>query len=67
MGENVLAGRSSAGGALNLWKSSSGHNANMLNPSWKAIGIGRWVNANGYYKYYWTTTFGTLRHRTISC
>jgi uncharacterized protein YkwD len=67
MGENVLAGRSSAGGALGLWKSSPGHNANMLNPSWKAIGIGRWVNADGYYKYYWTTTFGTVRHRTISC
>jgi uncharacterized protein YkwD len=67
MGENVLAGRSSAGGALNLWKTSPPHNANMLNASWKAIGIGRAVNSNGYYKYYWTTTFGTVRHRTISC
>lgn len=67
MGENVLAGRTSAGGALTLWRSSPPHNANMLNRSWKAIGIGREVNLNGRYKYYWTTTFGTVRHRTFSC
>lgn len=67
IGENVLAGRSSAGGALTLWKSSPGHNKNMLNKSWKAIGIGREVNLKGRYDYYWTTTFGTVRHRTFSC
>lgn len=67
MGENVLAGRQSAGGALNLWKTSPGHNDNMLNRSWKAVGIGRAVNLDGRYKYYWTNTFGTVRHRTISC
>ena len=67
MGENVLAGRQCAGGALNLWISSPPHRANMLNPSWVAIGIGREYNPDGYYKFYWTTTFGTVRHRTISC
>ena len=67
MGENVLAGRSSAGGALSLWAQSPPHNANMLNSSWKSIGIGRAVNKDGRYDYYWTTTFGTIRHRTISC
>ena len=67
MGENVLAGRSSAGGALNLWIDSPPHRDNMLNPAWKSIGIGREVNLNGKYDYYWTTTFGTVRHRTFSC
>ena len=67
MGENVLAGRSSPGGALNLWISSAPHRANMLNKTWKAIGIGREVNTAGKYDYYWTTTFGSVRHRTISC
>lgn len=67
IGENVLAGRQSASGALGLWKTSPGHNANMLNPKWKAIGIGRVVNKDGRYDYYWTTTFGTSSHRTISC
>lgn len=67
IGENVLAGRSSAGGALSLWATSAGHKANMLNPQWKTIGIGREVNTGGRYDYYWTTTFGTKGHRTISC
>lgn len=67
IGENVLAGRKSAGGAINLWKTSPGHKANMLNPKWKAIGIGRAVNLDGRYDFYWTTTFGTATHRTISC
>lgn len=67
IGENVLAGRQSAGGAINLWKSSSGHRANMLDPNWDAIGIGRVYDRSGRYDFYWTTTFGTGRHRTISC
>jgi uncharacterized protein YkwD len=67
IGENVLAGRQSAGGALNLWKSSPPHNANMLDRSWKAIGIGRVYDSSGRYDFYWTTTFGTGTHRTISC
>lgn len=67
IGENVLAGRQSAAGALMLWKTSPGHNANMLNPKWKSIGVGRAVNKDGRYDYYWTTTFGTAGHRTISC
>jgi uncharacterized protein YkwD len=67
IGENVLAGRQSASGAIALWKTSSGHNQNMLNPKWKTIGVGRAVNKDGRYDYYWTTTFGTRSHRTISC
>jgi uncharacterized protein YkwD len=67
IGENVLAGRQSASGALALWKTSASHNQNMLNPKWKTIGIGRSVNKDGRYDFYWTTTFGTHSHRTISC
>ena len=67
IGENVLAGRQSAAGALSLWKSSPGHNANMLNKSWKAIGIGRVYYADGRYDFYWTTTFGSGTHLTVSC
>jgi uncharacterized protein YkwD len=67
MGENVLAGRQSADGALLLWKSSPGHNQNMLDPNWVTIGVGRAVNLNGKYGFYWATTFGSHSHRTISC
>jgi uncharacterized protein YkwD len=67
MGENVLAGRQSAGGALKLWESSAPHNQNMLSRTWRAIGIARAVNTSGTYGYYWTTTFGSGSHRTIYC
>lgn len=67
IGENVLAGRQSASGALELWKSSAPHRANMLDRSWKAIGIGRVYNKDGRYDFYWTTTFGSGSHRTIYC
>lgn len=67
MGENVLAGRKSAGGAFTLWLTSPAHRANILNPAWRAIGIGREVNLAGKYDYYWTATFGSVRHRTITC
>ena len=67
MGENVLAGRQSAGGALKLWESSPPHNENMLSKTWHAIGIARAVNTSGKYGYYWTTDFGSGSHRTIYC
>jgi uncharacterized protein YkwD len=67
IGENVLAGRQSAGGALALFASSPSHNRNMLNPLWKSIGIGREVNLDGKYRYYWATEFGSVRHRTVTC
>jgi|SRR3954470_9571621 uncharacterized protein YkwD len=67
IGENVLAGRQSAGGALVLWESSYAHNQNMLNANWRAIGIARAVNLDGTYRFYWTTTFGAGTDETISC
>ena len=67
IGENVLAGRQSAGGALTLWTTSAPHRGNMLDRSWQAIGIGRVAHMDGRYNFYWTTTFGTGSHRTISC
>lgn len=67
MGENVLAGRQSADGALMLWKTSPGHNQNMLDPNWTTIGVGRAVNLDGRYGFYWTTIFASRSNRTISC
>jgi uncharacterized protein YkwD len=69
IGENVLGGerRSSSAAALELFTTSPSHNANMLDPTWQAIGIGREVNLDGKYKYYWATEFGSARHRTVTC
>jgi hypothetical protein len=57
-GENLAAGQKSAQEAFIGWKNSPGHNANMLKPEFKAIGIARVYNPNGQYKWYWTTNFG---------
>ncbi|MBI2933181.1 MAG: CAP domain-containing protein [Planctomycetes bacterium] len=57
-GENLAAGMGSAREAFIGWKNSPGHNANMLKPEFKAIGIARVYNSNSTYGYYWTTTFG---------
>lgn len=67
-GENIAAGNSDAQNTLNQWLTAcdpdgSGsctyaHRQNMLNGSFKAIGIGRAYNPNSLYRWYWTTDFG---------
>jgi len=56
MGENIAAGDATAQAVFEAWKSSPGHNANMLDPNYKVIGIG--LVTGGSYGYYWTTDFG---------
>jgi uncharacterized protein YkwD len=67
-GENIAGGFGDAQTAFNQWISAcdpdaSGnctyaHRNNILNASYKAIGIGRAYNANSAYGWYWTTDFG---------
>ena len=59
-GENIAAGTvwDTAQEAFNAWKNSPGHNANMLNGSYQAIGIGRVQVPGSQYSWYWTTNFG---------
>ncbi len=56
-GENVAAGNSDAEATFQQWKHSPGHDRNMLDPAFKAIGIGRANNASADYHWYWTTDF----------
>jgi uncharacterized protein YkwD len=57
-GENLAGGYPTPQGAFEGWKASTGHNATMLDPSAKAIGIGYAYNANASLDWYWTTDFG---------
>jgi uncharacterized protein YkwD len=65
-GENIYAGwgtrkgvdLSSPQAAMDWWKNSSGHRANMLRGSYTVIGIARVSNPNSTYRNYWTTDFG---------
>lgn len=60
-GENLAAGTnwSTAQAAFDAWRNSSGHNANMLNSSYRQIGIARVFVSGSPYGYYWVTKFGT--------
>lgn len=62
-GENIAAGQTSASAAVSSWKSSSGHYQNMVNSSYKSIGIGCF-----YYEgiYYWTQCFGWPEAAAVS-
>ena len=51
-GENIAYGQRTPRSVVNAWMNSSGHRANILNPSYTQIGVG--YVANGHY---WTQMF----------
>ena len=55
-GENIAAGYSTPASVMNAWMNSSGHRANILNCSSRAIGVG--IGKGGSYGTYWTQDFG---------
>jgi uncharacterized protein YkwD len=57
--ENIAMGQSSAAVAMDSWMRSSGHRANILNPSLAEIGIGFARDSAG--RPYWVQVFGTPR------
>ncbi|MFB3779221.1 MAG: CAP domain-containing protein [Bryobacteraceae bacterium] len=69
-GENIAAGNGSAQNTLNQWANACdpdqygqctyAHRQNMLNPAFRAIGIGRAYGAGSTYGWYWTTDFGGI-------
>ena len=69
--ENIAVGTSmdTASEAFNVWKTSrEGHNENMLDRKWKAIGIGRAFGDFGQGTgWYWTTTFGDTVDSVVRC
>lgn len=60
LAENIAAGNPSAAATFQQWVNSPGHNANMLNPTISAIGIGRASSGGSDFGTYWTTTFGGI-------
>jgi hypothetical protein len=66
MAENIAAGNASASATFEQWRTSPGHNANMLDGRFTAIGIGRAYGASSSYGYYWTTDFSSVVDE-VSC
>jgi len=65
--ENIAYGKASAADVFTQWKNSSGHNRNMVGAKFNAIGIGRAYGETTHYKWYWTTTFGSVVDDTVTC
>jgi uncharacterized protein YkwD len=55
-GENIAYGYSTAAAVMQAWLKSSGHRANIENPSFRSIGVGAAVASNG--SVYWAQNFG---------
>jgi uncharacterized protein YkwD len=64
--ENIAAGtyRDTAAEVFAAWRNSSGHNANMLNATYKQLGIARYYDAASPYKWYWVLTLSTTNDGT---
>ena len=58
--ENIAAGNADAASTFEQWRTSSGHNANMLTPSMRAVGIARAYAPGSPYRWYWTSNFGAV-------
>jgi len=68
--ENIAAGTKTWSDTLRLWKTSSGHNANLLYPGADLLGVAVAYNENTRYKVYWAMVIGhkaaKMRTRTAS-
>lgn len=64
--ENLAAGFETAAETLLQWQNSPSHDEHLLNPKYKAVGIGRAFNPASEFRWYWTVTFGSLVDSTAS-
>jgi uncharacterized protein YkwD len=59
-GEDLAAGYTGAREVLQGWIDSPAHYAVLINPEYRAIGIGRAYGAASSYKWYWAANFGGI-------
>jgi uncharacterized protein YkwD len=57
-GENLAVGYETAEEVMQAWKDSPSHNAAMLDPNYKVVGISRIQVPGSAFEWYWTTDFG---------
>jgi uncharacterized protein YkwD len=59
LGENIAAGQRTPAAVMAGWLDSPGHCENIMNPSFRELGVGR--ATGGSYGIYWTQNFGSPR------
>jgi len=65
-GENLAAGYQTGSDVLEGWKTSPGHNDNMLGPNYTAVGIYRAYSPNSDYGWYWAQEFGGVNDAEVT-
>lgn len=58
-GENIAAGYTTVSSVMDAWLNSPGHCANIMDASFKEVGMAKVDNPNSTYNHYWTQDFGT--------
>lgn len=61
IGENIAAGQTSVDAVMQSWLQSSGHCANIMNPSFVDFGAASATDSGSDYRIYWTQVFGRPR------
>ncbi|MDE3194688.1 MAG: CAP domain-containing protein [Chloroflexota bacterium] len=59
-GEDLAAGYTTASAVLAGWINSPAHYAVLVNPVYRAIGVGRGYSATSQYQWYWAADFGGI-------
>ncbi|WP_224373019.1 CAP domain-containing protein [Hyalangium versicolor] len=57
--ENIGAGYATPAAAVTGWMNSTGHCNNIMNGTYKHLGVGYYNKAGSTYRHYWTQDFGT--------
>ena len=58
LGENVAVGYGSGLAVLDAWRASPGHNANLLNPAFHAVGLACVAQSEDPAGWFWVADFG---------
>lgn len=56
-GENIAAGQTTAAAVMDSWMKSTGHCNNIMNGTFKHLGVGYYYSTTGTYRHYWTQSF----------
>lgn len=59
LGENIAAGRSTPEAVVQQWMNSAGHRKNLLDPSFRDVGIGYAFSEESDFEHYWVQALGT--------
>jgi uncharacterized protein YkwD len=67
VGENIAGGQTSIAQAFNSWWNSPPHQANMLNPDFREMGLGHVQRDAADLVHYWTGVFASRGTTPITC